>query len=89
MTRRERLNHLRYLACTFMQDRAGAAQTTAELAAAVASLDGILPDNGRSIAFAAAALIFAGCAGMRQFAFDTLEREINMASPTRGHMFDF
>ena len=80
MTRRESLQRLRYLACNFMQDRAGAAQHAAELGAAVASLDGILPDNGRAIAFAAAALLFAGCAGMRQFAFETLESEIKAAS---------
>ena len=80
MTRRESLQRLRYRACTFLQDRAGAAQHAAELGAAVASLNGIWPDSGRAIAFATAALLFAGCAGMRDFYFRELDAEIKAAS---------
>jgi len=79
MTRRDHLENLRSLACAFIQDRLGAAQHATELGAAVVSLDGVLPDHGKAIAFAIAALLAARCSGMRDFYFCELDREIRAA----------
>lgn len=78
------LRHLRYLALNFMHDRAAAAQHAAELGTAVASLNGLLPDDGKAIAFAAAALLVAGCAGMREVSFKALDREISVELQAMG-----
>ncbi len=75
----KQLKRLQFLACKFVHDRADAAACAAEIGAAVAALNGVLPDDGRQIAFAAAALLFAGSIGMREVSLKALDHEISAA----------
>lgn len=79
MNTRSELRRLRYVASVFASDHATAAQLAPEIGALVAALDGALADDGRAVAFAAAALLFAGCAGMREVSFKALDHEISAA----------
>jgi hypothetical protein len=76
MNTRAHLQRLRVLACTYVHDLPNAARIAAELGTAVAALDGTIFDDGKAIAFATAVLLFATCPGMREHAYQGVEREI-------------
>lgn len=84
MTSPKLLKKLQFLAAKFVHDRADAAQAAAEIGPLVAALDGVLHDDGKAIAFATAALLAAGCAGMREHCLGVLNSEITSAFRATG-----
>jgi hypothetical protein len=76
MSTQKKLERLRWLATQFLHERPQEAQIAAEISLLVAGLNGTMFDDGKAIAFATAVLLFATCPGMREHAYNSIEREI-------------